>query len=63
MTSSVADGAAISRDEMVSRVRELDPVSAGRAVRDDREAASARGELRQPQRGGPADIVRPKLYD
>src|SRR5215471_5115748 len=39
MTSSVAIRAAISRDEMVGRVRELGPVFAERAVRYDREAS------------------------
>src|SRR5512146_426764 len=39
MTSSLEIAAAVSRDEMVGRVRELGPVCAERAVRYDREAS------------------------
>src|SRR5215471_4755310 len=38
MTSSLEIAAAVSRDEMVRRVRELGPVFAERAVRYDRDA-------------------------
>jgi alkylation response protein AidB-like acyl-CoA dehydrogenase len=59
MTSSVAVGAAINRDEMISRVRELGPVVAERAVRYDREA-SFPWENFADLEGGPAGAVRPR---
>jgi alkylation response protein AidB-like acyl-CoA dehydrogenase len=62
MTSSAADGAALGRGEMVSRVRELGPVFAERAVRYDREATCPWETFADLREAGLLALCVPKLY-
>jgi hypothetical protein len=63
MTSSAADGAAISRDKKASRVRELGPVFAKSAVRYGRQAAISRENFADLKEAGLLALCVPQLYD